>query len=132
MNSMARDVATWLDANTSLTLGTDLFGFQWNEKITVTNILVRDTSGETSDQPLLYEKPSVQVLVRTNKGGSFQTAWNKLELVHQALLTAGNAVTINSTEYLGFDPIGGMADLGRDENGRYVLTRNYSTHRQAQ
>ena len=130
MNATAKDVKDFLDSVAGLTKGVNLFCYEWDDKTDV-QILVLDSSGVDSDQPLVFEQPMFQILSRGAKDAIAGDAWDLIEVAHQGLLNAGDVI-INSTGYLSFEPQGGVGNLGRDNKSRYVYSRNYFTYRNAQ
>ena len=135
--SVAKDVAQLLVDNavaTSatptvlLTLGTNLFVFEWGEDIDE-QILINDAGGLPSDLKDQYENPIFQILSRGPKAEGGIIPYNNLKIVRDFLLTQPELVTINTTDYLGFEEQSNMAPLGNDENDRFIYVMNFFTFR---
>ena len=129
LNSVAKDVATLLNGNLGLTLGTNLFGMEWGPDSTDVQYLVLDTTGVDTVDKTQYEQPNFQILVRGNRDGSASDVYDNIRVVHEFLITQAELITIGTTDYLGFEPLSSIGGLGRDENERYVYSANYTTYR---
>lgn len=133
VNAVAFDIVTLLDTNfPSLTTGTNLFGQEWGHvdgQDVDAQICVID--GEPIASPLKqqYEQPVFQVLSRGGRGQNSLTAYNTLRAVHEFLIQQPELIAVNGCEYVGFEPQGGIAPLGRDDNDRMVYSIRYYTFR---
>lgn len=131
MNPFYYDTATLLsDGLTSLTLGSNLFGGEWNVGKDKQTLCIEGV-GFPSDQKELYEQPSVQILVRGDKGQADYRVYNMAKEISDFLLQQSECVTINSTDYKGFEVGSTIAPLGKDENERFVYSMNFYSWRNA-
>lgn len=128
VNSVAQDVATLLEDNALGTIGTDLFGMQWGDDID-SQTLVIETGAIDTENKEQYEQPTFQILVRGVRQGAINTLYATIKAIHEFLIEQSELVTINSTDYLGFEPVSGVIALGRDDNNRFVYSSNYYTYR---
>jgi hypothetical protein len=128
-NAIHYDVATLLNDNALGTLGTDLFGGEWGTPDAQT--LVLDGAGTPSDLKELYEQPSVQILVRGERQEAAHMVYTKAKVISDFLLSQSECVTINATDYKGFEQGSNIAALGKDENERHIYSMNFYTWRNA-
>jgi len=131
-NAPCVDICTLLNANGFGTLGTDLFGMEWGtvgDDPIDQQTLVIDTEGFSSEQKNAYEHITFQILFRGDKRESGKDVYDRARLVHLFLIDSSDSVTINSTEYLGFEPQSNLAPLGPDSEERYIYSMNYFTFR---
>ena len=124
------DIATLLNDNGFGTLGTDLFGGEWGISVDA-QTLVLDGVGTPSDLKELYEQPSVQILVRGEKNQAAHLVYSSAKAISDFLVTLAESVTINTTEYKGFEPSSNIAPLGKDANERHIYSMNFFTYRAA-
>lgn len=85
-------------------------------------VTVYDTPGR---QPLLYSgvyRPEVQVRVRS---GMYTDAWDKMEVIRTIFHAMTDSV-VQGSHIVGVWMTSDIQSLGRDDNGRYRLTANYS------
>lgn len=131
MNPMYFDVATLLnDELSSLTLGSNLFGGEWNAD-TDKQVLCVEGVGAPSDHKQIYEQPSVQILVRGDKGQPDYRVYNMAKEISDFLLQQSECVTINNTDYKGFEVGSTIGPLGKDENERFSYSMNFFSWRNA-
>ena len=123
------DIATLLNDNALGTLGTDLFGGEWGD--TDKQTLVLDGVGTPSDLKQTFEQPGMQILVRGEKRQAAHLVYDVAKAIYDFLVTQPESVTINSTEYKGFEPSSNIAPLGKDANERHIYSMNFSTYRTA-
>jgi len=131
-NAPSVDIATLLNDNGFGSLGTDLFAMTWGTNSSQQinkQILVMDTSGFDSNLRLEFEQPGFQILTRGDKRESPKDVYDRARAVHIFLINQPDLLTINGVDYLGFEPIGNLAPLGKDENERFIFTMNYFTFR---
>lgn len=128
-NAVSKDIATLLAANGFGTLGIDIFFGEWGKDSTDEQILILDTGGIDTVDKDQYEQPAFQVLQRGGKQKSVSVVYDAARLIDIFLKEQLPLVTINGTDYLGFDPVSTPTGIGRDENDRYVYTMNYVTFR---
>ena len=129
INASFFDIATLLNDNALGSLGVDLFGGEWGDVDAQT--LVLDGSSTPSDLKEVYEQPSVQILVRGEKLQASHLVYATAKAISDFLVTQAESVTINTTEYKGFEPSSNIAPLGKDANERHVYSMNFSTYRAA-
>lgn len=127
MNAVSVDIMQLLTDNSLGTVGVDLFAMGWGEGVDA-QTLVMDQSGRDSALKEVYENPLFQILVRGDKNGDLNTAYGTIRSIHEFLI-AQPTTQINGEDYLGFEPIGSIAPLGRDDNDRPVWSMNYFTFR---
>lgn len=128
-NAAHFDIATLLDANALGTLGTDLFGGEWGD--TDKQTLVLDGVGTPSDLKQTFENPGIQILVRGEKLQAAHLVYVTAKAIYDFLVTQPESVTINTTEYKGFEPSSNIAPLGKDADERHIYSLNFSTYRAA-
>lgn len=124
------DVVTFLSDNGFGTLGTDLIGGAWLNKVDA-QTLVLDGVGTPSILKSSYEQPSVQILVRGEKLGAAHLVYATAKAISDFLLMQTECVTINATVYKGFEQGSNIAALGKDENERHIYSMNFFTYRRA-
>jgi len=129
-NAIHFDIATLLNDNTFGVLGTDLFGGEWGIGFDA-QTLVLDGVGTPSDLKEVYEQPSVQILVRGEKNQAKHIVYTRIKAISDFLVTLSESVTINTTEYKGFEPSSSIGPLGKDANERHSYSVNFSTYRTA-
>jgi hypothetical protein len=118
--TLLTDITTYIDSNTSLTAGTNLF--IGTLPANVDNCVGIFQSGGV--EPTTYLdviKPTIQVLVRnTNYETAQQLAYQIYDLLHQLY-----KITMGSTEIYTVFALQEPTDIGEDETGRAVFTGNY-------
>ena len=124
------DITTFLNDNGFGTLGVDLNGSEWVLGVDA-QTLVLDGVGTPSDLKQTFENPGIQVLVRGVKNGAAHLVYTKAKEISDFLVTQPESVTINTTEYKGFEPSSSIAPLGKDANERHIYSMNFSTYRAA-
>jgi hypothetical protein len=125
MNSPIKDLADYLVANASMTMGTNLFaGILPEADGTITALM--DTGG-TSPEPTDIENPTVQVLVRARKG-RYQDAYAQMRIVLEVLHRLSNT-TINDTVYIVIWKLTEILNVGEDKRGRPILSCNLRIQR---
>ncbi len=127
--AVSKDIATLLAGNGFGTLGTDIFFGEWGIDSTDEQTLIVDTAGQDTVDKAQYENPAFQVLRRGGRQKSVSVVHDAARAIHVFLIEQPSLVTINSTDYLGFDPVSNPAGIGRDDNDRYVYSMNYVTFR---
>lgn len=88
-----------------------------------TVIVVTDTGGRNPFPHLLYNEPTVQILVRGAKNG-YQDARTKAQEV-QARMTAMSSVTLLGDLYQSSNQMGDISYLGQDESTRPLFSLNF-------
>ena len=132
VNAVAFDIMTLLGDELPLTVGVDLFAQEWghdNGQEINAQVVVHDVEGFSSPLKDAWEQPTIQILVRGEKAADSNTAYQQMRQVHEFLIQQPELVTVNGCEYLGFEPLGTIARLGRDDNDRMVYSMNYYTYR---
>jgi hypothetical protein len=118
--TLLTDIANYINSNTSLTLGTDLF--IGTLPANVDNCVGIFQSGGV--EPTTYLdiiKPTIQVLVRnTNYETAQQLSYEIYDSLHQLY-----AQTMGGTEIYTVFALQEPTDIGEDETGRAVFTGNY-------
>lgn len=125
MSTPAHDLALHLQAEGFGTFATDLFvGSEPASPDNVTTLY--DTGGAA---PVLFDEnlrnPTIQVRVRDN---DYTQAYS----LQQSVFDIFNAIeqeTVQGTHYVGVWLSSDIISLGRDENGRFLLTANYEIQR---
>lgn len=129
--ALLEDIGGYIDTNTSLTLGTNLFLGLLPE--TPSNcVAIFEESGVsglytqgTSNLPRL-ERPQLQFIVRNE---SYSTGRSVAEDVYRVLIQVANR-TINSNLYLRIEATGAPAVMDRDLTKRVLFTCNFDVVRQ--
>ena len=132
MNSPARDLVDYLDADSSLglTLGTDLFALDRPDSPDLV-VSLHDTGGGTPDGSTDYrlDRTFVQITVRGERG-DLHTAWQLAYDVRDSLRAIARE-TINGTVYIGLPVFGDVAYIGRDQKDRPLYSANFRVLRTA-
>jgi len=126
---ISKDILTILEANGFGVIGTDLFGEKWGPDSVNIQTLVKDSASAESVDKLQYENVAFQILHRGGINESIDVLYDRARLIHVFLVTQPELVTINSTDYLGFEPQSNLAGLGLDKNERYIFSSNYVSFR---
>ncbi len=108
-----------------MVLGTNLFKSILPE-ISGTIVALMDTGG-TSPEPVEIRNPTIQILVRADKG-EYEQAYNKIETISELLHGLSN-ITINNTNYINVWKLTEILSLGTDQKGRPVLSCNFRIKR---
>ena len=127
MKAVSVDIMTLLANNSLGTIGTNLFAMAWGEGVDE-QVLVLDAPGVNSPLKKVYEQPSFQILVRGEKNGDMNDAYQKMRDIHEFLI-AQPSQDIDDTGYLQYEPLSSIAGLGRDDNDRGIFSMNYYTFR---
>jgi hypothetical protein len=118
--TLLTDITNYIDAQTTLTKGTDLF--IGTLPANVDNCVGIFQSGGV--EPTTYIdiiKPTIQVIVRnTNYETAQQLAYEVYDLMHQIYNT-----TLGGTYLYTIFALQEPTDIGEDETGRAVFTGNY-------
>lgn len=120
MKPPVQDLISYLEDNSSMVLGVDLFGNTMPERSGTTVCLI-DHSGTEPDPNLIYN-PSVQVLVRANRG-YYLAAYAKMQEVLNLLHGLAN-INIDGTNYIIVWQQGDIMSIGEDKKGRPILSCN--------
>lgn len=131
MNSVSFDIMQFLEANAFGVAGTDLFSFEWGMSSgseVDRQILVLDQEALDSPMKEQYEQPIFQILVRGEKSESGRLVYDRARAIFEFMI-AQPTQAINGEDYLQFEPIGNVVQLGRDDNDRYNVSMNFYTFR---
>lgn len=123
---MLDDLGAYLDTNSSLTLGTDLFLGVLPE--TPSNCVALFENGGvspdftlgTNNLPIL-ERPELQFIVRNS---SYSTGNDLSDTIYRIFTQVANQ-TINSVKYLRIQAISNPSVMDRDSNRRVLFTANF-------
>lgn len=132
LNAVSEDVRTLLDANAKGVQGMDLFSFQWgsaaNGKEINKQILVTDAP--PIDFPIKDEgeQPVINIMVRGETKESVLSVYDRARDIYEFMIQRPTE-TINGLEYRQFAPIGGLINIGKDGNNRFVFSMNFFTYR---
>lgn len=128
---MLDDLGAYVDTNTSLTLGTDLFlGLMVDN---VANCVALYEEGGTtgmytqgSSNLPKFERPQLQLIVRNT---SYSTGRSLADTVYRLLTQVANQ-TINGTKYLRIEALGTPSVMERDANRRVLFVCNFDVVRE--
>lgn len=129
MSSPAKDLVDFILLSSSLVdvigFGVDVFvGVQPNRPVDCVTLF--NTGGWGNTPNYLYERPTVQVLVRSS---DYETGYNLTESIKKCLHGKNNE-EINNSRYVQIFCEGDIQDLGIDpENQTYGFSVNFATHR---
>jgi len=118
--TLLSDLATYIDTNTSLTVGTDLFiGTLPAQQDNCVGIF--QTGGVQPTTYLDIKKPTIQIIVRnTNYETAQQLSYTIYDLIHQKI-----GGTIGATNMYTIFALQETTEIGEDETGRAIFTCNY-------
>lgn len=127
---LLEELGTYVAANTSLVLGTDLFLSQLPDTPD-TSVVITESSGAApvdvlggQDLPA-YERPRVQVVCRA---ASYTVARDLADDVYRALIKiAGD--TLSGTHFIRVEAVQSPFPLSRDEDRRVLFVCNYQVMR---
>jgi hypothetical protein len=119
---MINDVYTYLDAQTSLTAGTDLFKSRLTESPN-NQVVIYNTGGLEPDRYLPTADPTFQILVRNT---SYATGQSLVNDIVEALHQKTNIELVSGSKYfyyifLMYEP----EHIGRDDKGRHEFSINF-------
>lgn len=118
--TLLTDIANYINTNTNLTLGTDLFIGTLPAQIE-NCVGIFQTGGIEPTTYLDIIKPTIQVLVRnTNYETAQQLSYQIYDLLHQLY-----KITMGTTEIYTVFSLQEPTDIGEDETGRAIFTCNY-------
>lgn len=124
--------ALLLTGGFGLTDGKDVFSFEWGSDADGAEIdkqiSIVDTDAINTDLKDVYEQPTFVISVRGDKSESGKEVHDRARAIYEFMI-AQVTQTINSTDYLEFEPIGGLIALGRDTNSRFLYTMIFYTFR---
>jgi len=125
-NFVCDDIQDYLIANGIINIG-DSTCFEWKPKIDK-QILIRDNGSFESPTPASYRNNTFQVLIRGDKSDGFQNlkaiAYNIAEF-----LVNSDSFTVNLNRYNQVFLISDPSILGRDEEGRPLVSMNFNAAR---
>lgn len=119
---MINDVYTYLDAETDLTAGTDLFKSRLTESPN-NQVVIYNTGGLEPDRYLPTADPTFQILVRNT---SYATGQSLVNDIVDALHQKTNIELVSGSKYfyyifLMYEP----EHIGRDDKGRHEFSINF-------
>lgn len=120
-------VAFFLANNGFGTLGDDIFGGEWGKADK--QILVLNGVGSPADPKELFENPGLQIIVRGAKRDADHLVYTVAKTVSDFLLALPDSVDISGVCYTGFEETSNIANLGKDENERFLYSMNFTTFR---
>lgn len=128
MNAPSVDIKDILEQTSSLALvfGTDLFVSEMPDTPDEC-VVVYDSGGDDSDPHITYERPTIQIRVRGNKGAYTDT----YDIVNniKTILHGLTGEILNSARYIGIWIVGDILSLGQDDNKRPIFSINFRLHR---
>jgi len=128
MNAPSEDIKDILESISSLglTFGTNLFV---GETPTTPDqcVCILDTGGFEHEDNFVYERPTIQISARGDKGA--YTATHELAQAVRDELHALANQTINSARYIGIWLMSDVMFVGWDDNRRPEFTANFRIHR---
>jgi hypothetical protein len=120
-------IAFYLADNGFGSLGDNIFGGEWGEADK--QIACFGGPGTPSELKETYENPGLQILVRGNKREADHIVYTAAKAVSDFLLSLPDSIEISGVCYTGFEPTTDIANLGKDENERFIYSMNFSTYR---
>jgi hypothetical protein len=118
--TLLTDIANYINSNTSLTLGTDLFIGTLPANVE-SCVGIFQSGGVEPTTYLDVIKPTIQIIVRnTNYETAQQLSYEIYDSLHQLYNQ-----TMGSTEIYTIFALQEPTDIGEDETGRAVFTGNY-------
>ena len=129
MNAPSADVIEILTSSTKgldLVLGTNLFQTFMPESPDMC-VAVIDSGGYDSQSNYIYERPTIQVLVRGTVWGH-PTAYTHIKQIQNILHDLHGEVW-GGSKYIGIWAQGDVLQLGYDESNRPILSLNFRIHR---
>lgn len=128
MQAPSVDIADILAATSSLalTFRTDLFVSEMPATPDEC-VCVYDTGGFEPEANFVYERPTVQVIIRGAKD-AYVATHNLAQGIRDVLHALAN-YTINSARYIGIWCQSDIMSLGYDKNHRPMLSVNFRIHR---
>lgn len=131
MNSPCEDLATLLNGQFTLSLGSNLFAFEmgFNGETTIDKqVAIFDTGSASIDGFGIYENPTLQIIFRGDKVDSGKNVYDFAKPIFDYVMTL-TGTDQNNSNYSMFHPLGDLNRLGRDDEGRYVYTANLYAYR---
>lgn len=130
--AVSEDIKSLLGTNSFGVDGTDLFAYEWGSAIEGDEVdkqtLILDDDSIDSDLKECYEQPVFVIMVRGDRNEGGKIVRDIARAIWEFLI-AQPTQTINGTDYLEFEPIGGMIPLGKDKNKRFVYSMSFFTFR---
>lgn len=126
---MLEDIGAYLQKKGIGTVSKDIF-FSAFPASPIECLALFEYQGEPPDQMAGVETPGLQVCVRT---ANYKAGYSRLQKAHKALKVIGyedgdcpEGIEIDSTRYYRAIPVlSGAIPLGKDENGKIRLAKNY-------
>ena len=131
LQAVSEDIRALLNGSLGLVEAIDLFSFEWgsvdgteiNKQVLVIDLEPMDTDMKDS-----YEKPVFQILVRGENDESGKIVHDQARAIYD-FIREQVTQTINSVDYLEFEPVGGLMPLGKDSNGLHTYAMTFYTFR---
>jgi hypothetical protein len=119
--SAANDVAAYLESESLGTLGSNLFvASEPADPSSALTVTLYDTGGALGESYAGYQDPTIQVRARAV---SYTVAYERLQAI-KALLLPTYGFNYGDWHYTGFWLINDIANIGRDDRDRFLLTLN--------
>lgn len=119
---MINDIYTYLDSNSNLTGGVDLFKSRLSDKPD-NQVVIYATGGIEPDRYLPTADPTFQVYVRNT---SYASGWTRCEEIVQVLHQLTNMELVeNETYFYYVFLMNEPQHIGRDDKGRHEFTINF-------
>ncbi len=129
-NSITKDIVDLLTAD--LVVEGPYFSEEWGKTDANTEVeaqtVIEDRDGLTSLKVEEYENPFFSIKVRGDSAENSEVVWVRAVTIHDFLIKS-EPVTVNGTLYKYFTPVATLQQMGRDENGRFMVFAKYSTYR---
>lgn len=128
MNPPSEDIKDILAAASALalTFATDLFVSEMPATPDLC-VTIYDTGGFDPDVNFVYDRPTVQIRVRGDRG-EYLVAHGLAQTIRD-LLSGEHNYTINGARYIAIWAQGDIISVGYDDNHRPILTINFRLHR---
>jgi len=129
-NSVSQDIVDFLTAG--LVAQGPYFPVEWGkvsaDKEVEQQTIIEDSTGLKSLKDEEYENPFFSIAVRGKGNETSEQVWIRAVAIHDFLITAIPA-TINGTLYKYFTPMAPLQQMGRDDQGRFMVFAKYFTYR---
>ena len=129
-NSVSQDIVDFLTAG--LVGQGPYYPVEWGKadagKEVEQQTIIEDSTGLKSMKDEEYENPFFSITVRGKGNETSEDVWIRAVAIHDFLITAIPA-TINATLYKYFTPVAPLQQMGRDEQGRFMVFAKYFTYR---
>lgn len=129
MNAPSEDIKDILEGESALglTFATDLFISEIPGGVTGQCVCVNDSGGDMPELQYNYERPALQVLVRSARG-EYLTGHELAQSIRDVLIGTYN-YTINGARYILIKCSSDVLSVGLDDNQRSLFSVNFEIHR---